>query len=179
MLTAPHQNDQYVQILHDRLGTPGQSGFDSLAQSAGRGISRIFESGRLNGKEFKEYSVPPRWILRGGCCVALCQDGLVRPALEQYEPLHIVGFVYRAMDGDRVSIRACGGILLTVEGANENAKGSNVFALGPDQFVLGGVRGGLLLGEVDYFQNGKVLVRFGDSPESGKNFYRAPSRAHY
>ncbi len=179
MIATPHANDSYVQILRDTLGSRGMTGFDCLAQSPGRGIIRTYETGRSSGKSWKEYFVPEGWIIASGVAVALCQDSLVRPALPQYEPLHIVGFVHRAIEGNRVSVRTCGGILLTVKGATEQAQGRNVYCTGPNSFTVDDRTDGLLLGEVDYVQNGKALVRFGGSGESGKDIYRAPSHKHY
>ena len=94
MTTTPHQNDSFSDFMRDTLGAPGQSGLDLYAKSPGRrSVTRIFESSRMTGRETKEYAIPERWVIRSGTCVALCEDGLVRPALPEYALERIVGHV--------------------------------------------------------------------------------------
>jgi hypothetical protein len=179
MFTTPHKNDSFSDFMRDTLGAPGQSGLDLYAQSPGRrSINRIFENTRMTGRETKEYSVPARWVIRSGTCVALCEDGLVRPALLEYALERIVGFCIRTMAGDRVSVRAGGAVVLSVQGIGLNGAGETVFAIGPNTFTLDSNAGGLPLGTVKHLEAAGALVAFGVKQKDPKGFYAAPGK-HY
>ena len=179
MFTMPHMNDSFSDFMHSTLGSPGQSGLDLYAQSPGRrSINRIFESSRMTGRETKEYSVPERWVIRSGTCVALCEDGLVRPALPEYAPTEVVGFCIRTVAGDRASVRVGGAVVLSVQGIGLSGAGKTVFAIGPNTFTLDSNAGGLPLGTVKHLEAAGALVAFGAKHKDPKGLYAAPGK-HY
>ena len=178
-MDAPHQKDSFSSYLHSTLGSPGQSGLDLHAQSPSGGIRRTFEGGRMTGKETKDFSIPERWVIKGGCCVGLGEDGLVRPALLEYDLEKILGFCIRTIENNRVAVRIAGSVLLMVEELTPTDAGKTVFAIGPNTFTLAGRAGGLPLGEVQYVQDGRAMVSFGVQQKDSKEFHAAGVGRHY
>ncbi len=178
-MEAPHPKDSFSTYLYSTLGSPGQSGLDLHAQSPSGSIRRTFEGERMTGNETKEFRTPERWVLRGGCCVALCEDGLARPALPAYDLERILGFCIRTIDGNRVVVRVGGSIVLMVEELTPNDAGKTVFVLGPNTFTLDNQAGGLELGCVKFIQDGRAVVSFGVQQKDSKHSYAAAGATHY
>ncbi len=179
MNMEPHPKDSFSSVMRYTLGRPGESSLDLYAQSPNIGITRTFEGGRMAGNDTKEFRIPERWVIRGGCCLALCQDSLVRPALPEYGLERIVGFCIRTIENNRVAVRVAGSILLKVEGLGLNDAGKTVFVIGPNTFTFNSQVGGMPLGTVKHIEAAGAMVSFGARQKVAKECYAGAVGRHY
>lgn len=170
MQTETSVHDPFLRFLHGTLPEPGQSAFNVFSRQPGPHISRTFETGWMAGTKFETLGVPTNWVLTKGCAVAVCGDGLVRHCCPGYGLSRFCGFVESMLDGNRVTVRIAGVVMLKVQGLIPESKGREVFVLGPDEFTLDSTRGGLKVGTIKYVQDGKACVTFGEQSKSKKIF---------
>jgi hypothetical protein len=158
MCTQPVKKDIYLRHVDEIFCPLGLTPHDAAAIQPGPSIPRTFET--VSDAEQKVYPKSNTSILAKGLPVGLDDAG----ECHHFYPgkgLRFCGFL-TGQTAQQAAVKTRGSIVLRIDGVTDtdNDRGKEVYCGGPNIFSLTQQKGGALIGQVRYVQNGRAAVAF-------------------